>query len=234
MKVLGVHGSPRKEATALVLDQALAIAREFDGVETQCESLARPEMKPCLHCNKCLSDEYLSCPVYKTDGMARLYGAVQEADVLMVATPVYQMAPSAQTHIFMNRLRPLGKLTSRGVWATKVGVPIAVGGKRNGGEETTLDALNRFFLSQGMCVAGGGVYSYNGASIWSQNTAQGAKEDDVGYKTLKIAVRRAIVTAMLLKNGRESLPQLSGVQLAGFADEEERNAYVAAFRGNTK
>ncbi len=229
MKVLGVHGSPRKAASDWVLRYALDIAAELEGVETQFEALAKPEIKPCIHCNKCLAAGCLSCSVFENDGMARLYRAVQEADVLIVAAPVYQMAPSAQTQIFMNRLRPLGKLTSQGGPATKVGVPIAIGGRRNGGEETTLEVLNRFFLSQGMCLAGGGVFSYNGAAIWSQNSAAGAQADEEGLKALRICVRRAVVTARLLKSGLEQNPQLSGVQLAGFASEADRDAYVAAF-----
>ena len=69
----------------------------------------------------------------------------------------------------------------------------------------------------------------NGAAVWSQNTAEGAKLDEEGQKALRVCVRRAVVTALLLKSGRAANPGLSGVQLAGFANEDDRQAYVSAF-----
>lgn len=230
IKVLGICGSPRKAATEMILRRALDIASEMDGVSCQFEHVARTKMNPCIHCNRCLAADVLTCPVFPDDGVSRLYDSVREADVLVMATPVYQMAPSAQIQVFMNRLRPLGKLMSRGEWGLKTGVGIAVGGKRNGGEETAIDVLNRFFLSQGMCIAGGGVFSYNGAAVWSQNTAEAAEMDEVGEKTLRISIRRAVVVARLLKSGRAQHPEMPGVEIAGFRDERERQMYTAAFR----
>ncbi len=228
VNVLGIHSSPRKGATAHVLQKALSYAGEIDGVQTVYKELRHHKINYCLHCNRCITPGTFHCPVYD-DGMTELYELVRKADVLVLATPVYQMAPTAIMHLFMNRLRPLGKLTSLGGWASKVGCGIAIGGTRNGGEETTLDVLNRFFLSQGMCIAGGGVYTYNGGSLWSHGRmGDDVLEDDIGLKTIAVAVRRAVITAKLIKQGLTK-EDLLPVQLAGFKDQADRDEQVAAF-----
>ncbi|MEL7610253.1 MAG: flavodoxin family protein [Bacillota bacterium] len=234
IKVLGVHGSPRKAATAYTLKRALEYAQELADVETEFVELRKMEIHPCTHCNRCLSAERVCCPRFDDD-MKFFYERLPEIDVLVLATPVYQMAPAAQVHAFMNRLRPLGKACSTGHWATKVGVGIAVGGARNGGEETTLDALNRFFITEGMCIAGGGVYTYNGGSIWSNDgLAAGAEKDLVGMKTVAVAVRRAVTVSKLLKAGAEAYPQLDLCHLAGFRDQEDMDWYRSAFFNRSK
>ncbi|MDR2259024.1 MAG: flavodoxin family protein [Treponema sp.] len=228
LTVLGIHGSPRKKSTHYILNEALRVAGEIEGVETHGVALGDLDIHLCIHCNRCLGAGVFFCPVYQ-DGMTGLYPLVQQADVILLASPVYNMAPSAQMMAFINRLRPLGKLGSAGGWAAKVGCGIAVGGARNGGEETTLDALNRFFLSTGMCLAGGGVFTYNGASIWSGHGRGEGRTDETGNKTLAIAVRRAVLTARFIKRGLAGETLYTGVALAGFSDEDERQRYLNAF-----
>jgi multimeric flavodoxin WrbA len=228
LTILGIHGSPRKRNTDYVLSEALRIAGEIEGVEIRGVALAELDIHPCIHCNQCLGVKTLFCPAYQ-DGMVGLYPLLQQADVILLASPVYNMAPSAQMMAFINRLRPLGKLGSAGGWAAKVGCSIAVGGTRNGGEETTLDILNRFFLSIGMCLSGGGVFSYNGASIWSGHGQGEGRSDETGVRTLAVAVRRAVLTARLIKRGLAGETLYTGVRLAGFSDEEERQKYLDAF-----
>jgi multimeric flavodoxin WrbA len=210
------------------LGEALRIAGEIEDTEIHKAALNEVDIHPCIHCNRCLGAGIFVCPVYQ-DGMTGLYPLLRQADVILLASPVYNMAPSAQMVAFINRLRPLGKLGSAGGWAAKVGCSIAVGGTRNGGEETTLDILNRFFLSTGMCLSGGGVFAYNGASIWSGHGQGEGQSDEAGAKTLAIAVRRAVLTARLIKRGLAGETLYTGVRLAGFSDEAERQRYLNAF-----
>lgn len=229
IKVLGIHGSPRNGATAQALREALRFAEEVPGAVTQFMELRKMKISPCIHCNRCLKETEPRCPAFDDD-MKLFYELIPQADVLVLASPVYQMAASAQMHAFMNRLRPLGKLIVRGDWARKVGVGVAVGGARNGGEETTLDVINRFFISTGMNLAGGGVFSYVGGSIWSNDgMAKGTMQDTVGLKTVAVSVRRAVVLAKLIKYGLEAAPAMQPAQLAGFRDEEEALAYTSEF-----
>ncbi len=233
LKVVGIHASPRANgATAWVLQRAMELAEETGGVETVFLPLRGRKINHCIQCNRCLAPDCYTCPVYD-DGMGEFYEVLPQADVVVLATPVYNMAPTAMAHLFMNRMRPLGKLTSKGEWARKFGVGIAVSGARNGGGETALDVVNRFFLSQGMNLAGAGVYAYNGGTVWSHNqTGEEGGRDETGLRTVAVAVRRAVAAAKVLRAGLAAEAGVSPVQLAGFLDEEDRREYLAAFWGH--
>jgi len=231
IKVLGVHASPRKAATAYALTQALEAARGVGDVETEFLELRGRDLRPCIHCNRCIKDGVRRCPAFPGDGMEEFYDKLPRADCLIFATPVYDMAPSAQAHIFMNRLRPLGPTISAGAYGTMTACGIAVGGARNGGQEMTLAVLNNFFLCQGMVVAGAGVFAYAGASVWSKDKlAAGVQEDEQGLSNIGMAARRAVIAAKLLKAGLAQHPDLTGSQLAGFLNDAHRDEVRAAFR----
>ncbi len=72
--------------------------------------------------------------------MRGYYEVIFHSDGFILGSPVYQMSVTAQMQAFINRLRPLGHNITKGHWATKVGGAIAVGGMRNGGQETTLES----------------------------------------------------------------------------------------------
>ncbi len=40
------------------------------------------------------------------DGMLELYPKIEQAEVLVISTPIYWFGPSAQTKLFLDRLRP--------------------------------------------------------------------------------------------------------------------------------
>jgi len=229
VRILGINGSPRNGATGFALETSLAAAAELGDVETELVDLRKLELNFCIHCNRCLGEDILHCPTYK-DGMHELYEKIRGADGLLLGTPVYQMSPSAQMVTFVNRLRPLGKLTSRGEVGLKVCGGIAVGGVRNGGQDTTLETLNNMMLATGLVVVSGGVYAYNGGSIWSNGEKrQGAEDDAVGLETVKVIGRRVAVVAGILKTGIEAAP-MEGHRIAGFISHEEVERRRNSFR----
>ena len=230
IKVLGIHSSPHSGGTADALRYALDRAAETGDVITEMADLRKGGCHPCLHCDRCIRENLYSCPVF-SDAITPLYEKIREADVIMLASPVYDMAPTAQMAALIGRLRPLGKCTSAGEWGRKVGCAIAVGGSRNGGEETTLSVLNRYILALGMNLAGPGVYAYSGASVWSRNhhDSRVTEEDEHNRMVLSCTARRAVVLAKLIKAGLEAQPELSGCRTAGFLDEEDRRRFMEAF-----
>jgi len=230
IKILGIHSSPKDGATAAALRYALKCAEEIEGIETELVELRKGKLNPCLHCDACIKNNLYNCPVHN-DAITPLYEKIIEADGIILASPVYQMAPNAQLAMLINRMRPLGKLTSVGGWGRKVGLSIAVGGTRNGGEETSLAVMNRYFLTQGMVLAGAGVYAYSGASIWGHNHHDDSvmTEDETNRMVIEVSARRMATMAKIIKTGIENLPDLLPCQIAGFRDEENRAAHVKAF-----
>lgn len=229
VKILAINGSPRNSGTQYALEYALKAAEEIGSVETELINLRGKELNFCIHCNRCIKDEVFHCPTFD-DVMNEIYPKILEADGLIIGSPVYQMSPNAQITAFFNRLRPLGKLMSRGKFGLKVAGGIAVGGARNGGQDTTLEGIGNMLLASGYIVASGGVFAYNGGSLWAQGAnLDGAKNDEIGLNTVSMIGHRIAVLATLLKKGAAHA-DLQEFQYAGFISEEEILARKSAFK----
>jgi len=103
MKVMGFVASPRKEGnTAWVLNKMLEGAQE-QGAETQSWYFSDLDIKPCRGCLGChKGDKDRGCVV--KDDMQEIYEALEQADVLVLGSPVYMGQMSAQAKIFTDRL----------------------------------------------------------------------------------------------------------------------------------
>jgi multimeric flavodoxin WrbA len=97
--VLGVLGSPRPAGnTDLLLDAALEGAKEA-GAEVRKVVLAALDIHPCTGCEGCADGG--GCVI--ADDMVPLYPLIDEADVILIASPVYFDGVSAQTKAFIDR-----------------------------------------------------------------------------------------------------------------------------------
>jgi multimeric flavodoxin WrbA len=103
MKVMGFIGSPRNAGnTAWIVNQILEGAQE-QGAETRSWYFSDLDIKPCRGCLGChKGDGDRGCVI--NDDMQKLYGALEEADVLVLGSPVYMGQMSAQAKIFTDRL----------------------------------------------------------------------------------------------------------------------------------
>lgn len=73
----------------------------------------------------------------------------------------------------------------------KVGMAIAVGGDRIGGQELAIQQIMTFFILTGAIPVSGGAYGANmGANFWSRDTLEGVKQDEEGFKSLRKTVKR--------------------------------------------
>ena len=99
MKVLGIRGSPRRgsNSTAL-LGHLLAGARDA-GAETELITPWRLQIKPCLACDGCIDDG--RCVI--DDDFQHVRDSILSSDALVLATPVYFGAVSAQLKALIDR-----------------------------------------------------------------------------------------------------------------------------------
>lgn len=185
MKVLGICGSPRKQATDHVLNEALTMLDE-KGFETEFYSLRGKNISPCRHCDYCMKHKH--CVV--DDDMQDIYPLITEAEGIIMATPVYNGGLSAQLKAVMDRCRALGAVDFDFL-RYKVGMAIAVGGDRIGGQELAIQQIMTFFILTGAIPVSGGAYGANmGANFWSQDTLEGVKQDKEGFRSLRKTVKR--------------------------------------------
>jgi multimeric flavodoxin WrbA len=185
MLVLGVCGSPRRGATEGALLRALS-KLEGKGFSTRLFTVRGKTIGYCQHCDFCL--KHGRCAL--RDDMQELYRHLEEAKGLILATPVYNGGCSAQLKAVMDRTRAL--LASRpDALRGKVGMGIAVGGDRMGGQELALLQIHTFYLLNGVIPVSGGAFGANlGATLWSRDRPEGTEEDEEGLRTLERTVKR--------------------------------------------
>ena len=204
VNIVGISGSPRKGSTRYCVQEALKAASEIEGVETRFIDLRAKKIHYCIHCDCCIKEHVTHCPAFDDD-MTDFYETMLWADGIIMGSPVYQMSATGLIYNFINRLRPIAGQIVKGHWASRVGGSIAVGGTRHGGQETTLESLNNFFFCTGLTVVSGGIFGYNGGSVWSNDKKeQGAMDDETGMATVRVVGRKVAITAKMLKAGLES------------------------------
>jgi multimeric flavodoxin WrbA len=103
MKVMGFVASPRNKGnTAWVVNEILDGAKD-QGAETRTWYCSDLDIKPCRGCLGChKGDQNRGCVI--DDDMQKLYVALEEADVLVLGSPVYMGQMSAQAKTFIDRL----------------------------------------------------------------------------------------------------------------------------------
>ena len=171
MRIVGISGSPRKAGnTEFLLNEALAVASEY-GFQTERLLSSELAVDFCNDCGDCSKGK--PCP--KEDDMPEFLRAMQEADGIIVASPVYFGNVSAQLKAVFDRTVPLRRQGFR--LRNKIGCAIAVGGSRNGGQEKTLDSIHAWMHIQGMIVVGDDAH-FGGIAV------RPAAEDRIGRKTV--------------------------------------------------
>ncbi|MGE5554639.1 MAG: flavodoxin family protein [Methanocella sp.] len=183
--IVGISGSPRKQATEYILEQALEMLKAR-GYQTQLWTVRGKWLEYCTHCDFCLTNK--NCQIQ--DDMEELYAHLAKAKGIIFATPVYNGGVSAQTKTVMDRTRAL-VAADKNFFKGKIGMGITVGGDRAGGQELAQWQIHTFYLINSMIPVGGGPFGANlGANYWSKDTLEGAKLDEEGARGLKKTVKR--------------------------------------------
>ena len=102
-KVIVVTSSPRKDGNSELLAKAFADGALSVGNDVRFISVRDLNLKYCIGCLYCQSHD--SCVL--SDDMNGLYEKLQNADVLVFATPVYFYSVCGQLKTFIDRLNPL-------------------------------------------------------------------------------------------------------------------------------
>ena len=181
MKIFGICGSPRKNTTDFIIQNALDKLNN-DGFETELFSCAGKTIKPCLHCDYCLKNK--KCII--EDDMLDVYENLQNADGIILATPVQSGGISSNLSTIMDRTRALEAIDYN-LLRGKIGMSIAVGGDRTGGQDFAHLKNITYFMIHGIIPVSGGPFGSNlGASFWSNDRLEDVKKDEYGSKALYI------------------------------------------------
>ena len=98
-----LQASPRKDGNTVTLARALLDGLRASGMERVREVfLDGMEIQPCTNCDACLKKDGPFCVI--DDDMQPLYRQFIEANLVVLATPIYWWCISAQLKLFIDRL----------------------------------------------------------------------------------------------------------------------------------
>jgi len=173
-KVLLLNGSPHVHGcTATALEEMIKVFEE-EGVETELIQVGIKEIRGCVACGSCS----LKGKCVFDDLVNEVAPKFEEADGLVVGSPVYYGSPNGTILSFMDRLFYSTEFSKQ----MKVGA--AVVSCRRGGNTASFDALNKYFTISGMPVAS--------STYWNQVhgfTAEDVKKDLEGLQTMRNLAR---------------------------------------------
>ena len=181
MKVLMLNGSPHASGVNdLALREMEAVFKE-NGVETEIVQVGNLAVRGCSACGACtkLGNELL--PKF------------EEADGLVVSSPVYYASANATLIAVLDRLFYISRFDK----TMKVGASVV--SCRRGGASATFDELNKYFTISGMPV----VSSQYWNSIHGNN-AQEANQDEEGKQTMRVLARNMTFLMKSIALGKEA------------------------------
>ena len=132
MKVLGIAGSPRRGGNTDLLLAELLKGAASQGAEVKTIVLNNLKISPCQHCDACMKTGNCRIP----DDMQMIYREMETADVIVLASPVQFMGPTAQMKAMIDRCQALWsrkyvlKKPPLGEEKKRKGFFISVGGTR--------------------------------------------------------------------------------------------------------
>ena len=188
MKVLLINGSPRSRSnTSLALHQ-MAEVFAAEGIETEILHPGKEAIRGCIACcscrktGKCVFDDMVNEAAQK----------LEEADGMVVASPVYYASANATLIAFLDRLFYSTHFDK----TMKVGASVVAA--RRGGLSATFDELNKYFTICGMPVASSQYWN----SIHGREPGE-AQQDAEGLQTMRTLARNMSFLMKSIALGKE-------------------------------
>ena len=189
MKVLLLNGSPKANGnTAAALAEMEKVFTQ-EGIEVEIVQVGNKTVRGCVSCYGCFREG--KCVF--DDVVNELAPKFQEADGLVVASPVYYASPNATLVAVLDRLFYSTCFDK----TMKVGASVAVA--RRGGCSSTFDMLNKYFTISGMPIAS--------SQYW--NSVHGgmpgeAQQDAEGLQTMRTLARNMTFLMKSIALGKEA------------------------------
>ena len=198
MKVLILNGSPKPNGNTAIAINEMAKIFEDEGVEAQIVQVGNKDIRGCVSCSSCGA----SGKCVFDDVVNELAPKLEEADGLVVASPVYYASANATLIACLDRLF----YSTRFDKTMKVGASVVVA--RRGGITATFDELNKYFTISGMPVAS--------SQYWNSvhgNAPGEAEKDAEGLQTMRVLARNMVFLMKSIELGKKEF---------GFPEKEDR------------
>lgn len=188
MKVILINGSPHKEGTTYAALSEVKRTLESEGVEAEIIQVGHLAVRGCLACYGCF--KLGRCVI--DDEVNEVAKKFEEADGLIVGSPVHYAAPSGALICFLDRLFYSTRFDKR----FKVGASVVCA--RRGGCTAAFDVLNKYFTISGMPVVS--------STYWNQVHGGNGSEaalDEEGMQCMRNLARNTAFLIKSIKLGKE-------------------------------
>lgn len=205
MKVLLINGSPKSNGCTYTALTEMIKVFNSEGIETEVVHIGSKDIRGCIACNKCRQDG--KCVF--NDLVNEIAPKFEEADGLVIASPVYYASPNGTLISFLDRLfysTPFSK-------HMKVGASVV--NCRRGGNTASFDVLNKYFSITGMPVAS--------STYWNMThgfTPEDVQKDKEGLQTMRNLARNMSFMIKAFKDAEEKygLPEVEKGAFTSFPD----------------
>ncbi|MHA1584039.1 MAG: flavodoxin family protein [Promethearchaeota archaeon] len=183
--VLVVLGSPRKNGNSTYLARELEKSINSNGGTVEEIYLNGLSIKPCNHCDVCKNNLDFHCVI--KDDMQDLYPKLREADVIVLASPIYWFNYSAQLKLFIDRCYTNNYSEGYALSNKKIAIILTYGDNdlhTSGGINAirSFEDAFRFVHSQIIGIVHGSAYKIGDAQ---KNTNLVKQASDLGNKICK-------------------------------------------------
>ena len=129
MKILVLNGSPRPQGSTAKMVSVFKEAAEAKGHEVVSFNVCKMNIKGCLACEYCHGKGHGEC--VQKDDMREIYTALKDAEMLVLAAPIYYQGISGQLKCVIDRfysalyptapgsLKKVSMFLSSGSWTSR-------------------------------------------------------------------------------------------------------------------
>ena len=203
MKVLLINGRPNPKGCIAAALQIAAEELSAAGIESETVMVGNKDVQGCIACGQCSK---LGHCVFN-DIVNECAPKLEEADGIIVGSPVYYGNPNGTVLSFMQRLF----YSSTADLRMKVGASIV--SCRRGGNSATFEALNQFFGISGMPTVPStywnDVHGYTGEDVYA---------DEEGVQTVRNLARNMAFMIKAIADARDThgVPEKNKIVFTNF------------------
>ncbi len=193
MKVLLINGSPHENGCTYTALSEVAKTLETEGIETQIFHIGKKPVRGCIACGACGK---LGKCVFDDDPANEMMKLMQEADGIVIGSPVYYAGPNGALCALLDRAFYAGS-------GFEFKPAAAVVSARRSGTTATFDRLNKYFTINRMPVVSSQYW--NGVHGF---TPDDVKKDEEGLQTMRTLGRNMAWMLKSIADGKQPLPTI--------------------------
>ena len=176
MYAIAVNGSPRTGGNTEILLQETLNQLDDSNWETELVKVGGTAIRGCLACYKCFENKDNEC-IIKTDGFNEIFAKLLNADAMILGSPTYFAAVSADLKALLERAG-LVAIANDHAFTGKIGA--AVVAVRRGGATHAFDSINHMFQMSRMIIPG--------STYWNMGIGRNkeeVREDEEGMANMR-------------------------------------------------